>query len=286
MSLLILFNQPAGASNNAAPGVGNIVLTGYAPTVSRTTTGGQSVAPGVGSITLTGYAPAVSQTVNRNANPGSGSIATTGYAPTVSQPHGVAPSVGSIALTGYAPSVARSVKQSAAPGVGSVTITGYAPAVSRTTGGPQAASPGAGQIVITGYTPEVSQSGAVSADTGDFMVRKPKKVYIRRRGNILLFDTAEQADAYIEAEEQAQAAIDEAKSRGAKKRIAARVLKDVEKPEEVISIGALERAIDAQQLPFDMVALLKQQDYQRIAQIQREIEQMLDEEEELLLLLA
>jgi hypothetical protein len=198
----------------------------------------------------------------------------------------VAPSVGSIALTGYAPSVARSVKQSAAPGVGSVTITGYAPAVSRTTGGPQAASPGAGQIVITGYTPEVSQSGAVSADTGDFMVRKPKKVYIRRRGNILLFDTAEQADAYIEAEEQAQAAIDEAKSRGAKKRIAARVLKDVDKPEEVISIGALERVIDAQQLPFDMVALLKQQDYQRIAQIQREIEQMLDEEEELLLLLA
>ena len=134
-------------------------------------------------------------------------------------------------------------------------------------------------------TPLASSPVAADAeDGGDGGTSKPKKVYIRRRGNILLFDTAEQADAYIEAEEQAQAAIDEAKSRGAKKRIAARVLKDVDKPEEVISIGALERVIDAQQLPFDMVALLKQQDYQRIAEIQRDIQRMIDEEEEFLLL--
>lgn len=284
MTLLVVFNQPSGASNNVSPGVGNIVLTGYAPTVSRTTTGGQSVAPSVGSITITGYAPTVAQTVNRAVSPAVGSIVITGYAPTIAQPKTVRPGVGSISITGYAPSVARTANQAVAPGVGSITITGYAPTVSRTTGGPQTVSPGVGQIVVTGYAPEVSQSGATAADTGDFMVRRPKKVYIRRRGNILLFDTAEQADAYIEAEEQAQEAIDKAKSRGAKKRIAARVLKDVEKPEEVISIGALERAIDAQQLPFDMVALLKQQDYQRIAEIQRDIQRMIDEEEELLLL--
>ena len=141
-----------------------------------------------------------------------------------------------------------------------------------------------GTYVYTGVDATLSYSGAGVEKSNEILLRRPKKVYIRRRGNILLFDTAEQADAYIEAEEQAQEAIDKAKSRGAKKRIAARVLKDVEKPEEVISIGALERAIDAQQLPFDMVAMLKQQDYQRIAEIQRDIQRMIDEEEELLLL--
>ncbi len=141
-----------------------------------------------------------------------------------------------------------------------------------------------GNAVADGVQASVSNGASSGGDGGE--IKKPNKFYIRRRKQILIFDSVAQVDAYIAAEEEAAEAIAKAKSRGAKKRIAARVLKDVDKPEEVISIGALERVIDAQQLPFDMVALLKQQDYQRIAQIQREIEQMLDEEEELLLLLA
>lgn len=198
---------------------------------------------------------------------------------------------GAVGSSGATGTLARTNANDTASAAGTTTVTGT---VARTNANDSVSA--AGWVgSITGTLARANSNDTAAAygvatgslqATSELLVRRPKKVYIRRRGNILLFDTAEQADAYIEAEEQAQEAIDKAKSRGAKKRIAARVLKDVEKPEEVISIGALERAIDAQQLPFDMVALLKQQDYQRIAQIQREIEQMLDEEEELLLLLA
>lgn len=198
---------------------------------------------------------------------------------------------GTVGAGGSTGTVAVTNANDTAAAAGTTTVTG----ASATTNANDSVSAAGWVGSITGTLARANSNDTAAAygvatgslqATSELLVRRPKKVYIRRRGNILLFDTAEQADAYIEAEEQAQAAIDEAKSRGAKKRLAARVLKDVDKPEEVISIGALERVIDAQQLPFDIVSLLKQQDYQRIAQIQREIEQMLDEEEEILLLLA
>lgn len=95
----------AGGTNTPVdPGVGNIVITGYAPTVDQT----RSATPGVGNIVITGYAPTVDQT--RSAEPGVGNITITGYAPTVTQAsasQNIAPDVGAIIITGYAPTVTQ-----------------------------------------------------------------------------------------------------------------------------------------------------------------------------------
>ena len=59
------------------------------------------------------------------------------------------------------------------------------------------------------------------------------------------------------------------------------MLKDVDKPEEVISIGALERVIDAQQLPFDIVSSQTAGTINASHRYSAKLKQMLDEEEEI-----
>lgn len=75
-----LFNPPP---SNVLPGVGNIALTGFAPTVTQSSN--QLAAPGVGDIALTGYAPTVTQQAigPQNVTPGAGNITISGFAPTV-----------------------------------------------------------------------------------------------------------------------------------------------------------------------------------------------------------
>jgi hypothetical protein len=125
---------------------------------------------------------------------------------------------------------------------------------------------------------------ASGGDGGE--VKKPNKFYIRRKGKILLFDTAEQADDYLEAEEEAQKAITAAKSRGAKKRIAAKILKTVE-PVESVEIAPLQELVKAYSVPVNLPQLLTQQDYQQVMDVRAMIQRIQDDEDdELLLLLA
>lgn len=128
-------------------------------------------------------------------------------------------------------------------------------------------------------------AATVTGVDGDGSKHKPRKFYLRRKGKILLFDTAEQADAYAEAEEIANAAIEKAKSRGAKKRVIARVFRDVPEPVEVIGISELEKLIENYQLPYDMGALLVRNDYAQIIDIQAIIRRLQDDEDEEFLLL-
>ena len=100
------------------------------------------------------------------------------------------------------------------------------------------------------------------------------------------FDTVAQADDYLEAEEEAQKAIATAKSRGAKKRIAAKILKAVE-PVESVEIAPLQEMVKAYSVPVDLPTLLKQNDYSQVMKVREMIQRMLDDEDdELLLLLA
>ncbi|MFZ2541122.1 MAG: hypothetical protein WAW75_05030 [Gallionella sp.] len=81
MWFLPLFGGATSSGTEVVPGVGNIVITGYAPTIGQT----RSAEPGVGSITITGYAPTVAQSAHKSVTPDVGGITITGYAPTVTQ---------------------------------------------------------------------------------------------------------------------------------------------------------------------------------------------------------
>jgi hypothetical protein len=146
------------ANQSILPGAGSVAITGYAPTVTQS--GSLAVAPGVGSVTLTGYAPTVAQSGNLAVSPSAGTVALTGYAPAVAQTvnQAVAPGVGSIGITGYAPTVAQSSGTNIVPGVGSVAITGYAPSIAQTAN--QTVAPAVGSVTLTGYAPTVTQASA------------------------------------------------------------------------------------------------------------------------------
>jgi hypothetical protein len=99
--------------------------------VNETTVTNSSAAPGVGSIVFTGFAPTV--TSNAAVSPGAGSIVFTGFAPTITSDTVVSPGAGSVVLTGYAPTLDLTVE----PDVGSIVLTGFAPTpLANTAGGP------------------------------------------------------------------------------------------------------------------------------------------------------
>jgi len=129
------------AAADVTPSTGNLVLTGYAPSVSKQTT----IAVNVGALNLAGTAPTLSRVTE--VTPSVGSLVLTGYAPTAALGVGVTPTTGALSFAGYASSVLRSF--AVTPGVGSLSFNGYAPAPTLTL----VVTPSAGALNLTGYAP-------------------------------------------------------------------------------------------------------------------------------------
>ena len=168
----------AGSGAAALAGAGVLAIAGHAPNVDQSAN--QAVEPSAGALAITGHVPAVAQSSASSVEPNSGTLTLTGYAPTVGQAVAVAPGAGAmtvtghvpsvligsyvsadagmVALAGYAPSVAQSANQALQPASGAVTITGYAPSVAQASPN-YFGAPEAGTISITGHEPTVTQSG-------------------------------------------------------------------------------------------------------------------------------
>ena len=72
---------------------------------------GTFIYPDTGQIVITGYAPTLAQTANLELTPATGQIVVTGYAPSVDQANpsiNLTPGTGQIIITGYAPTVVNS----------------------------------------------------------------------------------------------------------------------------------------------------------------------------------
>lgn len=110
------------------------------------------------------------------------------------------------------------------------------------------------------------------------------RVYVRRGKKVLFFNTPEEADAYLIAEQQANEAIQKAQktSKRAKKR-----LKDKIYPAAAsIDLIELERLTVRFDLPYDLPKMYEAQQWDKLAFIAERLRQMQDEEEIELLLLA
>ena len=114
-----------------------------------------------------------------------------------------------------------------------------------------------------------------------------RKVYIKRGKRIHIFDTVEDADAWVEAEEQAQQVIQTAKGKK-KVKAKAKVYKalDEQVPHEVIRLDWLESLITHFNIPVELPTLEAKQDWLEVARIALMAQQMQDDEEVELLLLA
>lgn len=134
----------------------------------------------------------------------------------------------------------------------------------------------AGAFSVTGQDARLVWSGEQTGFTNEVVL---KPWYIRRNKKILLFGTAQEADAYIEAEEVAEQAIQEAQktSRRARKRLRDKLIK-VE-PIQTVDVDQLTEAVQRFSIPVDLPKLIAQQDYERVMQILALAADMQDEED-------
>lgn len=150
----------AGGGTNVTPGVGQLTLTGFAPTVAVSSN--QNVAAGVGALALAGFAPTVGTSNNQNVLAGVGALTLAGFAPSVVVNTRVLPGAGVLALTGFAPTVALSDNKNVLAGVGALALSGFAPLVSIGT----TVAPGVGQLLLTGFAPTIGVSNHQNVVTG------------------------------------------------------------------------------------------------------------------------
>lgn len=115
-----------------------------------------------------------------------------------------------------------------------------------------------------------------------------RKWYVKRKNRIHIFDDAQSADSYLEAESVAEAAIQEAQktSRRSRKRLRERVLKSYALPVETINTDWLTELVNRFSIPVNLPDLVAQQDWERVMQIQALALGMQDEEEIELLLMS
>lgn len=138
--------------SNVLAGVGQVIVTGFAPTVTTSA----NVLADTGAVTVTGFAPTVSVTQNQFVLAGAGQVDVAGFEPTVAatQNQFVLAGTGQIDVTGFAPTVTATQNQFAFAGVGDVVVTGFAPQVETTSGVTVFA--GLGLVDAAGFAPTVA----------------------------------------------------------------------------------------------------------------------------------
>lgn len=115
-----------------------------------------------------------------------------------------------------------------------------------------------------------------------------RRYYVRRGKKLHLFASASDADAFIEAEAVANAAVEKAQktSRAARKKIRQREFKLDALPIQTIQIDWLAQLVSHFSMPVDLPSLVAQQDYEKVMQVMAWAAELQDEEDVELLLLG
>jgi hypothetical protein len=117
-----------------------------------------------------------------------------------------------------------------------------------------------------------------------------RRVYIRKRGKLYLFNTVEEADAWDAADEAAEQAIQQAQktSRRARKRARERIYKsNFVMPAQTVQIDAVAALVNKYDIHVNLPELIARQDYAKFIEVMHLAMAMQDEEDiEILLLLA
>ena len=130
-------------------------------------------------------------------------------------------------------------------------------------------------LAYAGDTPPV-----VATSNYGFEMSAGKRYYIKRKGKILLFNSAEQADDYLAVEQQATVVT----SRGAKKRIAAKLVKVA--PIETIELEPVTELLSRYMPEVSLPNLLKMRDIEQVIAMQQQALMMQDDEDIELLLMT
>lgn len=136
-------------------------------------------------------------------------------------------------------------------------------------------------------TAQLTGSGGFASYTAE--VNLGRKWYVKRRNQLYIFDSAQEADSFIAADDAAEKAIKEAQktSKKAKKRARQRVYEvSGVTPEQTISIDWVAHLVSLYGLPFDLPSIVAKQDYEEFVRVALLAQQMQDEDDIEMLLLA
>lgn len=160
------FQIKQNANISVGVGVGQVIATGFEPTV--TVGANQTVTPGVGQVIATGFIPTVSVTDNKTVTPGTGQVDANGFAPLVIIGINVSPGVGQVIATGFEPTVSISDHKTVTPGLGELLVTGFEPTVSVSNN--IVVSPALGSVVVSGFEPTIITPVTVTPALGELIV--------------------------------------------------------------------------------------------------------------------
>lgn len=112
-----------------------------------------------------------------------------------------------------------------------------------------------------------------------------RKVYVKRGKRIHIFDTVEDADEWLEAEDKARQVVNVAKP---KSQVKAKVFKALDEavPHDVVRLDVVRSMVDYLGIPVDMPTLEARQDWAEVARVALMARHMQDEEDIELLLVA
>ena len=112
---------------------------------------------------------------------------------------------------------------------------------------------------------------ATESFSAEIELRKPgRKWYVKRKKQLHIFDTPEQADAFIEADAAAELAIAKLAqtSRRTRKRVKQRIYRASEaEPSQTVQIDAIADMVDRFNIQADLPALLAVEDYARFMEV-------------------
>ena len=147
----------------------------------------------------------------------------------------------------------------------------------------------AGAYSISGQEAALTFSGQRATPSNEVELRSPKRWYVKREKQILVFNSASEADAFIDAEQTANEAIEKAQktSRRARKRLKDRVFKVAGvAPVQTIEIDRLGEMVGRFNVPVNLPEILAQQDYAHVLRILEAVMMLQDDEDVELLLLG
>lgn len=304
LTLLLTQGTAGGTNYTLTANPGTYSLTGGAASLKV----GRNITANAGAYTLTGGSAVLK--VGRKITANAGSYALTGGSATLTKSvagisYTLTANPGTYALSGGAASLKAGRQITALAGAYGVTggsaqlktgrvLTALAGSYQVTGGGATLTKIGAVAYTLTALPGDYQLTGG----SAELTVTTPnnnragfemggRRVYIKRGKRIHIFDTVEDADAWVEAEQQATQAIEKAKGKK-KLKAKAKVYKalDEQLPHEVIRLDWLESLVAHFNIPVELPTLEAKQDWMEVARIALLAQEMQDEEEVELLLMA
>lgn len=111
-------------------------------------------------------------------------------------------------------------------------------------------------------------------------VKHYSKAYLKRGNEVLVFDSEDEKEKFLDAETKSKEAIDKARQQ---RKV---VVKKLPKPAQTVELKSLQQKANRYEIQADIAQILAQQDFERLITIHAAILEMQDDEDMELLLLT